>query len=99
MPVQDLDGDQELDCYWIDPIAAAKLMVARDRFAGKICYQYEREESANGCRVFVKANSGLVFQSAQQIDPYSVPLLLLFNADKCFPGKHKTHHPVYGQNS
>ena len=49
-------------------------------------YQFEREESVQrpGKRAFGRANSGTVFQTAQLIDMFSVPLLLLFYADKTF---------------
>jgi len=101
MLLTELDGDQTLDFYWIDPIETAKRFVARTKCAGKLYYQYEREESSQHLqkrlRAFGRANSGLVFQTAQLIDMYSVPLLLLFYADKSFSGQHNTHHPIYSK--
>ena len=96
-----MDGDQVLDFYWIDPIAAAKRFISKPKFAGKLYTKYERQDSQAvrrpGKRAFGRANSGLVFQSAQFIDPFSSPLLLLFYADKTFSGKHRSHHPIYSK--
>jgi hypothetical protein len=94
-----MDGDQILDFFWIDPIAAAKRFVSRPRFAGKLYTRYERQSSLRRPekRAYGRANSGLVFQSAQYVDKYSSPLLLLFYADKSYSGKHRTHHPIYSK--
>ncbi len=94
-----MDGDQVLDFYWIDPIDAAKRFISKPKFAGKLYTKFERQDSVRrpGKRAFGRANSGLVFQSAQLIDPFSSPLLLLFYADKTFSGKHKSHHPIYSK--
>ena len=94
-----MDGDQVLDFYWIDPIDAAKRFISKPKFAGKLYTKFERQDSVRrpGKRAFGRANSGLVFQSAQLIDPFSSPLLLLFYADKTFSGKHRSHHPIYSK--
>ena len=94
-----LDGDQTLEFQWIDPVEAAKRFAARRTFAGKMYHQFEREESVQrpSKRAFGRANSGTVFQTAQLIDMFSVPLLLLFYADKSFSGAHTTHHPIYSK--
>ena len=95
----DLDGDQILDFYWIDPIEAAKWFISRPKFKGKLYTQFERQNSTErpGKRGFGRANAGLVFQTCQAVDEYSSPLLLLFYADKSFSGKHRTHHPIYSE--
>jgi hypothetical protein len=64
----------------IDPIKVAKRFISKPKFAGKLYTKYERQDSVRrpGKRAFGRANSGLVFQSAQFIDPFSSPLLLLF---------------------
>ncbi len=73
-----------MDFFWIDPIAAAKRFVSRPRFAGKLYTRYERQSSLRRPekRAYGRANSCLVFQSAQYVDKYSSPLLLLFYADR-----------------
>jgi len=40
-----MDGDQNLELYWIDPVDAMDRLVARPEFKGKIYLQYERQES------------------------------------------------------
>mmetsp|Transcript_55567 Transcript_55567/g.116269 ORF Transcript_55567/g.116269 Transcript_55567/m.116269 type:complete len:171 (-) Transcript_55567:944-1456(-) len=92
-----MDGYQVSDFYWIDPIEAAKRFISKPKFAGKLYTKNKRQDSVRrpGKRSFGRANSGLVFQSAQFIDPFSSPLLLLFYADKTFSGKHRSHHPIY----
>ena len=94
----ELDGDQDLELYWIDPVDAMDRLVARPEFQGKIYLQYERQESEQRPtkRAFGRANSGLVFQEAQALDLNSVPMLHLFYADKSFSGAHGTKYPVYG---
>jgi hypothetical protein len=95
----ELDGDQVLDFYWMDPIDAAKRFISKPKFAGKVYTRYEQQDSVcrPGKRAFGRANSGLIFQSAQYIDMFSAPLLFLFYADKAFSGKHRTHHPIYSK--
>ncbi len=94
-----MDGDQDLDFYWIDPIDAAKRFISKRKFAGKLYTQFKRENSTQrpGKRAFGRANSGLVFQACQAVDWFSSPVLLLFYADKSFSGKHRTHHPIYSK--
>ncbi len=64
-----MDGDQALDFCWIDPIDAAIRLISKSKFAGKLYTKYERLDSVwrPGKRAFGRANSGLVFQSAQNI--------------------------------
>jgi len=95
--VTDLDGEQPLVLYWIDPVDAMDRFVARPEFKDKLYYQYERQRSEQipTKRAFGRANSGLVFQEAQAFDMFSVPLLHLFYSDKSFSGKHGSHHPAY----
>ena len=96
----ELDGDQGLTFYWIDPIDAADRMVARQEFADHLYFYYERQESEQRPtkRAFGRANSGLVFQEAQLLDPFSVPMLHLFYGDKSFSRAHRGHYPIYGED-
>jgi hypothetical protein len=95
----ELDGDQVLGFYWLDPNVAVERFVSRPQFTGKLYTKYERQESLRrpGKRAFGRANSGLVFQSVQFVDAHSSPLLLLFYADKSYSGKHRSHHPIYSK--
>ena len=99
-PPTELDGDQVLTFYWIDPIDAADRMVARPEFADHFYFHYERQESEQRPtkRAFGRANSGMVFQEAQLLDPFSVPMLHLFYGDKSFSGAHRGHYPIYGED-
>jgi len=97
----DLDGDQILDFYFIDPVASMDRFIGQPKFASKTYFKYERQESElrPNKRAFGRANSGLVFQEAQLLDMYSVPLLHLFYGDKSFSGMHGTHYPIYREDT
>ena len=41
----ELDGNQVLNFYWIDPIDAAKRFISKPKFAKKLYTQYRRENS------------------------------------------------------
>ena len=75
--------------------------VGRPQFKDKIYYQYKRQESEQRPtkRAFSRANSGLVFQEAQALDMFSVPMLHLFYSDKSFSGQHGGRYPVYREFS
>ena len=75
-------------------------MVARPEFADHLYFHYERQDSEQRPtkRAFGRANSGLVFQEAQLLDPFSVPMLHLFYGDKSFSGAHRGHYPIYGED-
>lgn len=96
----ELDGNQDLEFYWIDPIDAMDRHVARPEYANKTYLHYERQESEQRPhkRAFGRANSALVFQEAQAIDMFSVPMLHLFYSDKSFSGQHRGHYPAYGES-
>ena len=98
-PPTELDCEQVLTFYWIDPIDAADRMVARPEFADKFYFRYERQESEQRPtkRAFGRANSALVFQEAQLLDMFSVPMLHLFYSDKSFSGQHRGQYPIYGK--
>ncbi len=100
LPPTELDGDQVLMFYWIEPIDAADRMVARPEFTDKFYFHFERQESEQRPtkRAFGRANSGMVFQEAQLLDPFSVPMLHLFYGDKSFSGAHRGHYPIYGED-
>ena len=95
-----LDSTQELMLYWIDQVDAMDRLVARPEYANKTYLHYERQESEQrpNKRAFGRANSALVFQEAQAIDMFSVPMLHLFYSDKSFSGQHRGHYPGYGKS-
>jgi hypothetical protein len=86
--------------YWIDPVDAMDRLVARPEYANKTYLHYERQESEQrpSKRAFGRANSALVFQEAQAIDMFSVPMLHLFYSDKSYSGQNRGHYPGYGKS-
>ncbi len=94
----DLDGDQVLYFYWIDPTEAAKRFISKPFFLGNSTQNMSgRTVWRPGNRAFGMANSGLIFQSAQYVDRFSSPLLLLFCADRSYSGKQRSHHRIYSK--
>ena len=74
--------------------------IGQPKFAGKTYFQYERQESElrPNKRAFGRANSGLIFQEAQMLDMFSVPMLHLFYGDKSFSGMNRTNYPIYRED-
>jgi hypothetical protein len=75
-------------------------LVVRPEYANTYDLHYERQESEQrpNKSAFCRANSALVFQEAQAIDPFSVLMLHLIYADKSFSGPNRTHYPGYGKS-
>ena len=96
----ELDGDQPVVFYYIDPGHAMERHAGKSKFRNKFYDQYEREESWTrpGVRAFGRANGTLTFQGFQIIAGNAVPLCHIFYADKAGAQKHCTHHPIYGKN-
>ena len=98
----DLDGDQPVIFYYIDPGYAGSYAWERHagkaKFKNKFYYQYEFEESWTrpGVRAFGRVNGGLAFQGFQKIAGNAVPLCSVFYADKAGSTKNCSHHPIYG---
>ena len=93
-----MDGNQLLDCFWIDPIEAIIRFVAKQEYSSKRYTQFVPGTSYlnPGQRAFdACANSGLVFEAAQL---NSSPVLALFFSDASFAGQHMTHHPIYSMS-
>ena len=93
----EMDGEQDLNFYFLDPVATMDRFIGQPKFAGKTYMQYERQESEErpAKRAFGRANGGLIFQEAQLVDLHSVPMLHLFYADKSFSGGHRSTYPCY----
>ena len=92
-----MDGEQELNFYFLDPVATMDRFIGQAKFAGKTYMKFERQESEErpAKRAFGRANAGLVFQEAQLLDMHSVPMLHLYYADKSFSGGHRSTYPCY----
>ena len=80
----ELDGDQSVLFYYVDPGHALERHAGKSKFRNKIYFQYEREESWTrpGVRAFGRGYGGLAFQGFQRIAGNAVPLCHVFYADK-----------------
>ena len=94
----EMDGDQPVMFYYIDPGYALERHAGKAKFKNKFYYQYEFEESWTrpGVRAFGRVNGGLAFQGFQKIAGNAVPLCSVFSADKAGSTKNCSHHPIYG---
>ena len=86
-----MDGSNNLKFYWIDLIEAAKRSIQNPLYAEKLYHAFETATDAEGCRVFQKANSGLVFESFQLLDPTSSPILVIVASDAAHVGNNPRH--------
>ena len=95
-----MDGDQQLNFYYMDPVATLDRFIGQPKFAGKTYMKFELQESEErpAKRAFGRANAGRVFQEAQLIDMHSVPMLHLFYGDKSHSGGQRSTYPVYREN-
>ncbi len=88
----ELDGDQSVLFYCVDPGHALERHAGKAKFKNKFYFQYEREESWT--RPCVRAfqvghvNAGIVFQGFQRIAGNAVPLCHVFYTDKAGATKH-----------
>ena len=91
------DGNQELKFYMIDPFQSMLRQLADPSFAGKQYTRFKAQYSSEhpGMRAFDRANSGLIFQAFQMMDPSSSPVVGVYFSDAAFSGKHMSHHPIY----
>ena len=96
----DLDGDQPVLFYYIDPGYAMERFAGKTKFRNKFYYQYKRQESWTnpGMRAFGRVNAGLIFQGFQKIAGNAVSLCHIFFSDKAGCG-HMSHHPIFGITS
>ncbi len=92
----ELDGDQSVEFYWIDPVLSAERIAARTKYNGHLYYPFEPEESWDrpGVRAFGRVNGGVIFEACYFLDTGSVPLLSVFYADKSHL-RDWSHHPIY----
>eukprot|EP00291_Cryptomonas_curvata_P014617 CAMPEP_0172155152 /NCGR_PEP_ID=MMETSP1050-20130122/2459_1 /TAXON_ID=233186 /ORGANISM="Cryptomonas curvata, Strain CCAP979/52" /LENGTH=112 /DNA_ID=CAMNT_0012824003 /DNA_START=662 /DNA_END=997 /DNA_ORIENTATION=+ len=77
---EELDGDQAVVFYYVDPGHALERHAGKSKFRNEFYYQYEREKSWThpGVRVFGRVNGGLAFQGFQCLAGNVVPLCHVF---------------------
>ena len=97
---EEKDGDQVLEACWIDPLEAMARMAGLSKYRDKLYTQFEPaySESSPRVRVYSRANSGRVFEAAQDVDPDSSPLIAILASDKSYSGQHQGQHPIYCKN-
>ena len=97
---EEKDGDQVLEACWIDPLEAMARMAGLSKYRDKLYTQFEPaySESSPRVRVYSRANSGRVFEAAQDVDPDSSPLIAILASDKSYSGQHRGKHPIYCKN-
>ena len=94
---EEKDGDQVLEACWIDPLEAMARMAGWSKYRDKLYTQFEPAYSER-VRVYSRANSGRVFEAAQDVDPDSSPLIAILASDKSYSGQHQGQHPIYCKN-
>ena len=101
---EEMDGDQVLEaCWnrsWIDLDEAMIRMAGNPKLSGKLYTQFEPaySESSPRVRVYSRANSGRVFEAAQDVDPDSSALIAILASDRSYFGQHQAQHPIYCKN-
>jgi len=97
--VSELDGDQLVDFYWIDPVMVAERLAGKLKYAGKLYFKFETQDSWTrpGVRAFGRINGGLIFEAAYILDKRSVPLITVFYSDKSHL-KGTSHYPIYREH-
>ena len=80
--------------YHIDLLDAVKRFIEDPLYNDKFYHSYELATDAEGNRMFDKANSGMVFETFQLMDPTSAPVLVIVASDASHHGK-TSRHPLY----
>ena len=88
------DGTNCLKFYYIDLIDSICRVIQDPRYAGKLHHAFEMHTDGRGNRTFQKANSGLVFECFQLLDPTVSPVLVIIASDASHKG-HISRHPLY----
>ena len=90
----DLDGSNKLKFYYIDILQSAVQIIQDPLYVDKLYHTFELKVDREGNRVIGPANSGLVFESLQLLDPTSSPVALIVASDTSHQGNVKLH-PLY----
>ena len=48
IPATELDGDQLVDFYWVDPLLSAERIVAKSKYAGKLSFNLSQRSHGTG---------------------------------------------------
>jgi hypothetical protein len=75
-------------------VKAIERSIEDPSYLNKLYHVFELSLNEKGDRVFDRANSGLVFESFQLLDPSVSPVLAIIASDASHQG-NTTHHPLY----
>ena len=90
----ELDGANVMQFYYIDLIDSVCRVIQDPTYVNKLYTAFDMQVDSDGNRMFQKANSGLVFQSIQLLDPTVSPILVIVASDASHHG-HSSRHPLY----
>ena len=82
----DLDGTNSLKFYFVDLLESVYRVIQDPMYAEKLYHASEMQTDGNGSRMFQKANSGLVFECFQLLDPTVSPILVILASDPSHQG-------------
>ena len=89
----DLDGTNSLHFYYINLFESVCRVIQDPTYANKLYHAFEKQTNSCGDRVFREANSGLVFESFQLLDPTVARTLVIVASDASHKG-HVSRHPL-----
>jgi hypothetical protein len=90
----ELDGTNSLKFYYVDLFESVCRVIQDPRYADQLYHVFEMQTDGNGSRMFQRANSGLVFEGFQLLDPTVSPILVIIASDPSHQG-HISRHPLY----
>ena len=92
--MSELDGTNSLKFYFVDLIGSVCRVIQDPSYAEKLYHAFEMQMDGNGARMFQKANSGLVFEGFQLLDPTVSPIMVIVASDPSHQG-NVSRHPLY----
>jgi len=78
----------------VDLVASIHRVIQDPSYADKLYHAFEMQTDSDGNRMFQKANSGVVFECFQLLDPTVSPILAVVASDSSHMG-NVSRHPLY----
>ena len=94
----ELDGANVMQFYYIDLIDSVCRVIQDPTNVNKLYHAFEMQVDIDGNQMFHKANSELVFESIQLLDPTVSPILVIVVIDaviKVIPQDISDSSPVF----
>jgi len=89
-----MDGSNCLKFYHIDLYESICRVIQDPKYAELLYHKFEMQMDGSGNRMFQRANSGLVFECFQLLDPTVSPILVIVASDASHQGR-VSRHPLY----